>query len=312
MRWQLKAVALGALTRIPGGRRLYLRGQAMLGTTKIDPREAVRRAMDLVSLVREVGASLDDAVVLELGTGWHPVFPILARLLGARRVMTIDQNPWLTVPGLRETLRAVRAEVGQVVVGLTKPDEAAVLRRLTECERAPLPSAREGLHALGIEYRCPGDGAATGLASGSVDIISSSNVLEHVPNLVIEAMHAEAMRILRPGGLTAHRFNPADHFSHSDDSITSVHFLKYSSKTWERIGAGLAFHNRLRCSDHRRMLARAGFEVLVDRVRVDPRALDALRGGLVRLHPDFQGYDLEDLAGEYMWLVGRSPTFGAA
>ena len=46
------------------------------------------------------------------------------------------------------------------------------------------------------------DGATIPLPDASVDVVFSSNVLEHVPDLT--RIHAESRRVLRPGGICVH------------------------------------------------------------------------------------------------------------
>ena len=41
----------------------------------------------------------------------------------------------------------------------------------------------------------------------------------------------EAKRVLRPGGLAVHRFNPQDHFARRRPSITGANFLRFSARS---------------------------------------------------------------------------------
>jgi SAM-dependent methyltransferase len=310
MNWKLKAHALAVLSRIPGGRRVYHRLQGWLGTNRLRVDESVRRSLDVVRLIREAGGSEQGATVLEVGTGWWPFVPFVLSLAGAGRVVTFDVNPWLTERHALATYRALGGQLELIAAELGL-DAARVRARY---ERVP-PGAHglnELLGPLGVDYRCPADARRTGLADAAVDVVCSSNVLEHVPPEVLRGIHEESFRVLRPGGVAVHRFNPQDHFSHVDRSITGVNFLRFSERQWHWYGgSGLSYHNRLRCVQHRRLLAEAGFDIRIDRVRVEEAALRAIRDGTLPLDPAFAPFSPEELAAEYMWLVGRRPAAAA-
>jgi hypothetical protein len=150
------------------------------------------------------------------------------------------------------------------------------------------PSLEAWLEVSAIEYRSAGNPLVISLPTASADAVFSSNVLEHVAAAHLSALHNEARRVLRPGGLAVHRFNPQDHYARCDPSITGANFLQFSSAEWHWLGGtGLAPHNRLRCVQHAALVADAGFDIVVSRTRPDPRARQAIESGTLRVHPDF-------------------------
>jgi SAM-dependent methyltransferase len=327
MHWKLKAHALAILSRMPGGRRLYHRLQRQLGTNTLDVERDLNRAFELVELIRQSGHRIEGAVCLEIGTGWRPFVPIVLALGGARRVITLDVNPWLTFDYAWETWRALEPELSEVAAHLGLPesevrDRYAAVNASTRLPRnwknahgspatngsKPAGRLSDLLGPLKIEYVYPGDARATDLDAESVDIVLSSNVLEHIPRDVQEEIHRESLRVLRPGGISVHRFNPQDHYSTVDPALTHGNFLRYSSREWHWYGgSGLAYHNRLRSRDYREMLQQAGFEIAVCRERVDERTLQAIRSGQLPVHEEFCRYTLEELAVDYIWIACEKP-----
>jgi SAM-dependent methyltransferase len=264
------------------------------------------RVANLVELVREAEGSVVGARIVDIGSGWRPFIPFVLRLAGARRVITLDVNPWMDKRYAWETYRALRDRLDEVAskLELAEKDVRDAFPHLD----SQTMELRAILDAFGVEYRCPADASATTLDGSSIDIVLSSNVLEHVPPSELALIHRESLRILRPGGLAVHRFNPQDHFAEIDSTITGANFLRYSERDWHWLGgSGLSYHNRLRCRQHRQLVVRAGFEVVVDRVRQDGVALQAIRSGELPLHSDFSDFTPEELAADYMWLVARKP-----
>lgn len=304
MSWKLKAHALAVLSRIPAGKRVYHLLQRWSGTNRLIVRRDLDRAFELVDLTHQAQGRVEGAVCVEVGTGWRPFVPYVLALGGARRVITLDINPWLTFEYAIETWRALEPHLQEIsaVCQLPLPEVRQRYQRVSREVR----SLSELFETLGIEYIYPGDARATGLPDGGVDLVLSSNVLEHIPHDVQLEIHRESRRILRNDGLAVHRFNPQDHYATVDPAITNANFLRYSSRAWHWYGgSGLAYHNRLRSRDYREMFTAAGLDIEICRERIDQRSLKVIRSGVLPVHREFQGYTAEELAVDYMWLVGR-------
>jgi hypothetical protein len=307
MNWKLKAHCLAVLSRVPAGRYLYRRLQTVLGTNVNDIDLGVRRAVEVIDLIAQTGRNLEGATVYEIGTGWFPYVPFLLALSGARRVITVDVNPWLTEVNVRATYRALESRLDQIA-GLIHVEPNKIRARYASGSRVT-DTRSNLLSAFGIEYCCPGDATRVELPNGTVDYVVSSNVLMHVPPNVLPAIHAESFRILCPGGLAVHRINPGDQFARGDSSITTSNFLRYSEQEWHWFGGtGLGYHNRLRSIQHKEIFKAAGFAVLADKVRIDERSAAAIRDSTLPIHPDFARFTIEELATDYLWLVGQKPT----
>ena len=306
MHWKAKAHVLAVLSRVPGGRFLYHRLQQIAGTNPIDAQRDMGRAFELVDLIHESGETVDGARMVEIGTGWHPFAPMLFALGGAQSITTIDVNPWLTVEATKESWIALEPYLTEIAVRLDQREEDVRARYdQVSVHAETLP---EILDPLGIRYVYPGDARQTGLESASVDIVFSSNVLEHIPHEIQTEIHTESLRILRPDGLSVHRFNPQDHYSTVDSSITHSNFLRYSSQEWHWYGgSGLAYHNRLRGTEYVELFEELGFEVSVYRDRVDARSQKAIETGSLIVADEFRRFSPRDLAVDYVWLACRKP-----
>lgn len=311
MHWRTKAHILAILSRIPAGSALYHLLQRVGGTNRLSPCEGVGRALELVEMTRQAESRIEGAVVLEVGTGWRPFVPMVFHLLGAERIVSLDINPWLNHAYALETARVLEAQLPRIsaATGLDYSILQERYRRATASQET-LPKL---LASWGIDYRCPSDARATGLPEQSIDLVVSSNVLEHIPLEIQRDIHSESMRVLVPGGLLVHRFNPGDHYAHGKGSLHTANFLQFSEKEWHWYGgSGLAYHNRLRASDYDALFEDVGCEVRVRRTRVDEKALAELKAGRPAIHPDYARYALDDLATDYMWVAASRPLTVAA
>ncbi len=304
MNWKVKAHLLAVLSRIPAGKQVYHTLQRVAGTNRLQLDRDLERAFELVRLVQESGRTIKNAHVLEIGTGWRPLVPYVFSLAGAGQVRTIDVNPWLTQTYAVETWKALEPRLEEIAAETGTP--------LTEVEQGyhsvetSIPTLTDFLKQLKITYAYPSDARSTGLPSESVDLIVSSNVLEHIPLDIQTDIHKESRRILKSDGLSVHRFNPQDHYSTVDSSITNANFLSMSSSEWNWYGGtGLAYHNRLRSRDYREMFEQTGFELSICRERIDQRTLDAIQSGELSIHEEFSNYTSEELSVDYMWVVAE-------
>jgi len=304
MNWKYKAHALAILSRIPGSRYWYQAARRIRGNNPFDADREIRKALELVNLTRESGRSLRDADVLEIGTGERPFVPCMLRLAGAARINTLDITPWLSRRQVLDTYRELRTRIPSIAHHL-QLDLADVESRFPKDvdERA---SGKMLLRRFQIDYHCPADARNTGLDAESVDVVVSSNVLEHLTPKTLSQTHVESRRVLKPDGIVAHRFNPEDHFADTDWTITGANCLRYTARQWYWYGgSGLAYHNRLRCIQHREMMEQAGLHTLISRVRTNHRALRAIQTGALKVAPEFARFTPEQLASDYMWLVGE-------
>ncbi len=134
---------------------------------------------------------------------------------------------------------------------------------------------REGLGADVLE-RVQRTATLQSVASGSVDLVLSHSVLEHVRDP--GSTFRELRRVLAPTGLMVHAVDYRDHFFKYP-----YHFLLFSRRAWDAwLDPGDL--PRWRLGDHVRQLAGAGFRVDV----VDARRCDEdFARVAARIHPDF-------------------------
>jgi len=143
------------------------------------------------------------------------------------------------------------------------------------------PTSLNALCSLcGITYQSPADARHTGRPTQSVDFHVSCNVFEHISRNDLRAILDEANRVTKPKGLLLHRVDHTDHFSHSDSTLSPIHFLQYTDAEWKQYGGSrYAYVNRLREDDYARLFSECGQEVRATNSQSDVAVEAAIRHG---------------------------------
>lgn len=179
-------------------------------------------------------------------------------MLGAKRGHCIDLDP------LTDERTAIRSLARLATAALLTPrrlfldhpiDARRVLRNLAGFDLAGLERGDAGAidrRRLAFHQRPIED---CGLKAGSVDLVVSNSVFEHLPD--VDAVLAELARITRRGGHGVHGIDTVDHRWYGDPNLHPYEFLTIDSQ--ERIVHGC---NRLRLFEYRPLFERHGFEIL--------------------------------------------------
>ncbi|NOT42028.1 MAG: class I SAM-dependent methyltransferase [Alphaproteobacteria bacterium] len=229
---------------------------------------------------------------LELGTGWYPVVPIGLWLCGADRNWTYDITPLLNADRLRATLTkfadAARDNALRALLPAAQPDRVEQLDVL--CKRSAAEDPIALLASIGIEVRIQ-DAQNSGLLPDSVDLFTSTSVLEYIPRPALTALWGEFARIAKPGAVSAHFINLGDQYRHFDRKLSAVNFLRFTERQWRLFNSPLVPLTRLRHSDYLGLFQTTGWHVIHDeKTHAAASALET-----IPLAPEFRGYAKDDL-----------------
>lgn len=308
MNWRLKGTIQKVLGVVPGGHELHYQLQRRLGGLRDFRGELSTKVEDWTLMIGHLANArvpVAGTRFVEMGTGWYPTFPFCLLLGGAQSVDTIDLNRYLRADLTLDAARQLATKVGTIAELARRPVEQvraaqqALVRALAG--GASLEQASAGV----IRYRAPGDAAATGLPDGSVDVVFSNSVLEHVPGEVIARCLAESMRILKKGGVVFHSVNCGDHYAYVDKRINQLNYLRYSDDEWETWNNRFLYQNRLRAEDFIAMAKAAGYAIELDTSRPHPTRLAQLAE--IPVHPRFARYSEAQLAITSIDFIGRKP-----
>jgi SAM-dependent methyltransferase len=148
----------------------------------------------------------------------------------------------------------------------------------------------------GIEYKAPYDARDTGLNDNSIDCITSTNTLEHIPPNDIKAILKECYRILNKDGILSFQIDYQDHYSYFDKNISVYNFLQFGQATWNTFfNPSLHYQNRLRHKDYLQLFCESGFNIVEDNYYGGtPSDIEQIKK--VRINKQFSSYDLNELA----------------
>jgi SAM-dependent methyltransferase len=294
MNWRIKGVVQKTLAALPGGLAVNdLLQRTVGGLRHFEKNVATKVNADWVVLaghMRELGVPLAGQRYLEIGTGWYPTLPACFQLAGAAEVISFDLERHLNGRLTERMWRALEAHLPAIATASGRGLEDV---RATYRQRPP------------FDYRAPADATTSQLPANSVDVVFSNSVLEHVPRGVIRRMLEEAYRVLRPGGLSIHSVNCADHYAYFDKSITFMNYYQFSEADWQFWNNDLQYQNRMRPQDFIELSEQAGLKTVLAKHQPRPDLLAQLPAQ--PLAPEFQKYPPEQLACTSVDFVGQKP-----
>jgi hypothetical protein len=291
MRWPFELALATAKATIPRAVRTWARTVRPFSEEPGRERWTIEQGCIQIQWLKDAGIPITGATVMEVGTGWQPLIPVLYALAGAARVYLTDIVRLVDPASWQHTLGVLRAHTALIASGLQLA-EGEVAERLASI--APW-SLRGAFAALRLEYLAPVDGRALPLDPASVDVVYSRAVLEHVPPEVLPDLARDWHRVLRQTGVTLHFIDTADHWAFHDPSICYANFLKYPEWLWRWTGLNEQhYQNRWRHPAYMSWLTTHGFTIVRAERTVDPRSLRALSS--MRIAPPFLGLAAEDLA----------------
>lgn len=304
MNWLAKAATYKMLSALPGGAALYQYAREQITRSLVPTKDRVSQKIDVGLMYFDwltnhgMGARLVEGVHLDFGAGWHPTIPLLYYSLGVNRQHLFDVASHLNGPKLDQTIKLFLA----LVTDSQWPHRGR-LRRLP----APLEQTnwRTYLEQLGITCHAPyGDAFAS--LTGSLDVVTSTQVLLHIPRSVMLGCFTQIRTSLKPGGVFLVTVYLRDILAgNPHNSADKYNQLRYSPGTWERwFNSSIMSFNRFKARDYREMLEQAGFEIV--HFEVEPAtAEDFNELDRIKVAACFQRFSREELAARHLFFVAR-------
>ena len=307
MHWKTKATLQNAVSRLPSESSYaayYWLQRHFGGLRRINPVARLQAGIDTWTKIEQLDHEPIDKVFFEVGTGRVPMTPLAYWLMGAKRIVTVDLNPYLKAELTKGCLQYIADHVEEIQALFGPRLNQKRFDALRYLQREPDFSLQNLFDLCQITYIAPGDAARTGLSPGSIDFHASFNVFEHIPRDVLMAILGEGNRIIHHAGLFVHRIDYSDHFSHSDPHISPINFLQYSDGTWDRYaGNRYMYMNRLRHDDFLTLFDSNGHRILATDPTIDMASLQLLGEGRLNIDARFGDKAVEVLATTAAWII---------
>ena len=186
---------------------------------------AIESGIEEIEMLRRNGIDIEGKSVLEIGSGWSPVIPILYSLVGARCVHMTDMEQLMDERTILNALSLVRKNSKEICnrLNIQKSHLMDVVNVTRDSDRATQNLSNLN-NLLRLEYHVPFDQQK--LEDNSVDIVCSRAVLEHISKELLIQLFTKFHRILKADGVMCHIIDNSDHWEHKDKSISRINFLK--------------------------------------------------------------------------------------
>lgn len=290
--WKIKVLIQFLLSKLPMGEKFNYLLQRVNKSHAVEKIEG--RIIGLLQSMRKINEHipLEGATVVEIGTGWEPICSLLLYLMGVKICHTYDHVPHVRYNLVVMLIRSIENQLDEISK-ITSISLSVLEKRLSHLKNS---SNLDGFFSrANINYNAPGDASMTGLEEGSVDLVYSHAVLEHVPEKVVYDLTMESKRILKTFGVAYHLIGLHDHYVSYDKKITKVNFLKYPEFLWSFfVKNRISYHNRLREKQFLDIFERCGAKVVWLENKTDPNDIDYLRN--MKIDKSFRGMSYEELA----------------
>lgn len=256
MNWKKILVKKTIISRIPFVDNLRKLKRNLFGY--LPERENIELTINSYTRIRsaleELAARIEGATILEVGSGWFPIIPILLARDGAKKIFMSDLNIHMDSITFAETV---------VFLKNYFPNDAYM-------------QAITNFSSLPIEYLAPF--STSDVSDKSLDIIMSNNVLEHIPRSNIYNLFSSLRPKVSNCGAMVHLVDHSDHFEHFDKSISRIEFLTWNEEKHALINYLIQDgENRMRHQEYYEIFRDSGFEIINEECDVDEKTLEAVK-----------------------------------
>jgi SAM-dependent methyltransferase len=304
MNWKYKALLQLAFSNIPHGEHFAYFFQRYvtrsLPATAASFRSSVSYARRHIDVIQQYyHRPLGKATFYEFGAGWDIRGPLAFYAFGVERQILVDIRKLLRIWLVNDSIEKYQ----RVALNLVLPRKPA---RYIDSRRSSFVAFLKEYY--GIDYRAPCDARHTGIEAGSIDCITSTSTLEHIPLQDIRAILRECHRLLQNDGVMSSLINYGDHYSYFDKGISRYNFLQYSDKAWRFFSPRLHYQNRLRHTDYLNLFRGIGFEIVEENLKEGTDA-DLKTVEQIPLAKRFRKYSIPELAVRSAYIVVRKSRF---
>lgn len=221
------------------------------------PAHYLSRADGNLAQLERAGAIADGMRVLEIGTGWAHWEALFVRCFYGVRATLMDVWDNRQFEGFVAYASELLGRLDETTrTESQKAHAREILRKVIDCT-----SFDEVYALLGFRYIIGVDQLHAAIKDAELDVVFSSDVLEHVPASTVAEMASQHFRMLKPGGVSSHQVVPSDHLCIYDKRVNNKNYLRYGDSVWNFFFANdVQYINRIQMSEWAEIYRKAGFE----------------------------------------------------
>jgi Methyltransferase domain len=301
-RWLAKAAIQGVLSYVPRGRELnhYLQRHVSkrLPRSERDFDWHAQMGVEHLQALDRVRPGVDRSALrcYEFGGGWDLIAALSLWAMGVEHQTVIDINPNVALDLVNDTVRRFATDGDRL--------ERVLGVRLRRPDESPIGTVEELVTRFGISYLAPQDARAMPLEDSSVDFVTNTFTLEHIPPADIAAILGETRRIMAPGALISSRIDMQDHYHYVQPSISVYNYLRFPGWQWRWLNPPLHSQNRLRHSQYVQLFEQSGFEIAWNDPAT-PTTEDLAELRRIPIAPQFDRFTVTDLGTKYTHMVAQ-------
>ena len=289
IRYYAWPIAEQVLARLPFGRTLY----RWLGARK----HRAARTRILASSLRLVERSRrlkpHGGHALDVGTAWYHRDAFLLYLVGGWRLTLFDVEDKATLGSIRSYVRSLLAEA-EVVAPAVGHTSEHVKDRLSSL--LTLPTRQAIYESCGFTPAITRQTDNPMTAEGSVDVVVSNCVLNHIRLPILEPELRALAKTLKPDGAMNVLIGHDDHWTFHDPSMRTFEYYRFSDRVYRILfETPFEFQNRMVWPEWERLLQRAGLRVIDHDPYITPESRRAITS-LPTICGRFLGVSVEQLA----------------
>jgi SAM-dependent methyltransferase len=303
MNWKLKATLQNIFSHLPNGKNINYFFQKNVTKNLPINESKIQEKLEIANIhidnFREYGNKpFEQAIFYEFGAGWDIAQPLIFYSLGINHQILVDIRKLVKIELINNSIQRLQdSNISNKVERVPKhiiDDKNNLVSLLKEL--------------YGIDYRAPADARDTKIKEKTIDCITSTNTLEHIPPEDIKAILKESHRILRDDGIMSFQIDYQDHYSYFDKNISVYNFLEFSEINWNLFfNPSLHYQNRLRHNDYLDIIDDVGFEILSDKY-IEGQLADIEKIKSLDLDQKFSKYSLSELAVRGTQIVLRKKS----
>lgn len=306
MDWKLKFFVQKTLTRLSANGKLYYFLQRRIGGYRnFNINSKLEQGFLILESLNDLGISIVGKDLLEIGTGWVTIIPMLFSIIGHHSCVTYDIENLL------------KAELCLQAAKQLSKLEALIKARIPWAFNTEVSSRQRGLieqdtmttllDFLNVFPLVGEPNLIDDQQNHKFDLVFSNETLEHIQTQDIIALLQISKDVLKPNGVITHFIDCSDHYSFSDVNISRINFLQFSNSDWQQYNTKFLYQNRLRACDYRKLFESQGFEILTWKATVNHDCLNQLVS--FPLDKQFVGYDPIDICTSSILVIARLKEF---